>query len=792
MTDTPPTGPVAAPLDVRAGRRPLWQRLSLVWLVPLAALAIALGTAWQSYADRGALITIVFDDAQGVTPGDTPIKFRDVTVGEVERIEFAAGLNEVLLHARVDKAIAPYLDDDAQFWIVRPEVSVRGITGLDTVLSGVYIEGTWDAEADVAQSEFVGSETPVLTTASSRGTVLTLRAGDASAISAGAPVLHKGIEVGYLETPILSEDGTQVLVNAFVEAPYDRRITTSTRFWDTSGFSVTFGAAGVSLDVNSLASLIEGGIAFDTMVSGGEPATQDTRFEIYESREAARESLFTDPNADVLKVAVWFAESVSGLSAGSEVRFQGIRVGQVEDISAIVVGEGREADVRLQAVLAIDPSRLGMGQNATPEDALNLLSDFVTRGLRARMVTGNILSGSLVVQLIELEDALPAIMNLTSGAYPVIPTTEAQISDVAATAEDLLARINALPVEELMEGAIDLMDSFERLANDENTVAAPERLVVLLDAVRALFDNEDTRALPPDLRAAVQSVAQLFGDANEAGLVEDLDLAVTAVAEAAESFSQASESLPRITADIAALTGRLAGMDFEGVVDNAAGTLEAITALVEDEATQALPGALRGAADELGAILARATAADLVGGLDTAIASAAAAARNVEVAAEDLPQITAQIEAFVERANALELQGLVDNANATLDGIDAFLDQDSTRAVPENLNAALSETRAILAQLREGGAVENVNGALAAARSAAVAIERSVADFPALSTQARAMVARIDAVVEGYSTRSRFGTETLTTLQDIQDAADAVSALARQIQRNPNSLLTGR
>ena len=791
MTDTPPTGP-AASLDVREGRRPLWQRLSLVWLVPLAALALALGTAFQNYSDRGVLITIAFDDAFGVQPGETPVKFRDVTVGEVERLEFAAGLNEVLLHVRIDKSIAPYLDDDAMFWIVRPEVSVRGITGLDTVLSGVYVEGTWDAEADVAQTEFVGSEQAVLTTSSSRGTVLTLRANDASAISAGAPVLHKGIEVGYLETPILSEDGTQVLVNAFIEAPYDRRITTSTRFWDTSGFSVTLGAAGVSLDVNSIASLIEGGISFDTLVSGGSPIGADTRFEIYDSREAARESLFTDPNADLLKVAVWFEESVSGLAAGSEVRFQGIRVGQVDDISAIVVGEGRDADVRLQAVLSIDPSRLGMGQNATPEDALRLLSDFVTRGLRARMVTGNILSGSLVVQLIELEDALPAIMNLTSGAYPVIPTTEAEISDVAATAEDLLARINALPVEELMEGAIDLMDSLERLANDENTVAAPERLVGLLDSINTLFDNDDARALPPDLREAVNQIAALFTDANEAEIVSDLDVAINAVTAATENINAASESLPRITEDIAALTGRLGDMDFESVVTNANDTLDAIEALVSNPDAQALPAALKGAADELTAILSEASEADLVGGLDIAIESAAAAAKNVELAAEGLPEITAQIERFVERANELELQSLVDNANETLASIEAFMDQDSTRAVPENLNGALDELRAILGELREGGAVENVNAALAAARQAAQAIEAAVADFPALSAQARRTVVRIEEVFDGYDTRSRFGSETMTTLRDIQEAADAVSALARQIQRNPNSLLTGR
>ena len=153
-------------------------------------------------------------------------------------------------------------------------------------------------------------------------------------------------------------------MDAFIESPYDRRITTSTRFWDTSGFSVSLGANGVSLDVSSLASLIEGGIAFDTVVSGGEPINEGHRFDIFADRQSARDSLFVDPNAEVLEVAVLFEQSVSGLTVGAEVRLQGIRVGEVSDLNAIVVGEGENALVRLQAVLAIEPSRLGMASGA--------------------------------------------------------------------------------------------------------------------------------------------------------------------------------------------------------------------------------------------------------------------------------------------------------------------------------------------------------------------------------------------------------------------------------------------
>lgn len=697
MSDPDDTGP--APFDVRPAKRRIWQRLSLVWLVPLVALGISLWAAWQSYADRGTLITISFENAAGISAGETTIKYRDVTVGKVEDLEFSEGLTDVLVHARIDKTVASFLDDDAEFWVVRPDVSLRGITGLETVLSGVFIEGNWDTEADVAQTQFVGLERPNLTRANQRGTRVILRADNGGSIAAGAPILHKGLKVGYLEKPELSFNGSQVMVSAFVESPYDRRITSSTRFWDTSGFSVSFGTGGVSLDVNSLASIIEGGIAFDTVVSDGEPIADGHSFDIFSSEQAARDSLFTDPNAEVLQVAVLFEQSVSGLAVGSEVRFQGIRIGEVSSLNAIVVGDGSNAQVRLQAVLAVEPSRLGMGPNATAGDALELLSDFVTRGLRARMVTGNILAGTLFVELVQIEDALPAIVNLTSGEYPVIPTTESDISDVAATAEGLLARINALPVEELMDGAIDLMDSFERLANDENTRATPAALLALLDESRALINSDDIQAIPGDLRNVIGELDGLMSEAADLGVIANLDAAV---------------------------------------------------------------------------------------------ATAAQAATNIEVATRNLPQITADIETLTARANELELEALVTSATASLNAIDGFLGTDDAVAFPGEANAALATMRALLDEVREGGAVANVNAALASANQAARAVEDAVGTLPALAARAGELVDQTQAVVNSYSERSRFSNETLATLRDIQEASDAISSLARAIERNPNSLLIGR
>ncbi|MEM9969429.1 MAG: MlaD family protein, partial [Pseudomonadota bacterium] len=389
--------PTPAEMTVRPAR----SGVSWVWIAPILALAFSLFFAWQNYAQRGTLIDIIFQNAEGIKEGETALKFRDVEVGRVEKVSLTADFLDVVVSVRVENEFAPFLDEDASFWIVRPDVSLRGVTGLETVLSGVFIEGSWDGVSGEPAFEFYAEPSAPLSTLDDLGTTFTLLTRDGSSIAAGAPILHKGIEVGYLEEPQLSFAGPGVRVNGFIRFPHDRNLTTATRFWDTSGFSISLGTSGVELDVNSLASLIEGGVAFDTIISGGDPISNGHEFDLFPDEETARSSVFANPNTPIIEVGVLFDGSVSGLTKGSEVRFQGIRIGQVSDLNAIIDETSGVAEVQLRAVLQIETGRLGMNDETTEAEAFDLLSDFVARGLKARLSTANILSGALIVELVE-------------------------------------------------------------------------------------------------------------------------------------------------------------------------------------------------------------------------------------------------------------------------------------------------------------------------------------------------------------------------------------------------------
>src|SRR5512134_1272092 len=108
MPETDPPAPeIEAPAAEARSRR-----ISAVWLVPLLALVLALGVAWNTYARRGPTIDIVFDNAAGISAGQTTIRFRDVPVGVVERLRLSPDLTQVVVTARMDRDVAHFIDAD--------------------------------------------------------------------------------------------------------------------------------------------------------------------------------------------------------------------------------------------------------------------------------------------------------------------------------------------------------------------------------------------------------------------------------------------------------------------------------------------------------------------------------------------------------------------------------------------------------------------------------------------------------------------------------------------------------
>ena len=405
--DTPPKAPV------QSGRRGFMERISIVWIVPLVALIVVLVIAWRSYAERGPVIEISFENAAGVKEGSTELRYRDVAIGLVEEVSFTEGLGRVLVSVRVDKDVAPFIDDEARFWVVRPQVTTQGVSGLNTVLSGVYIEGLWDDQPAGHVGRFEGLPDAPLERQGQDGLKLTLRASGRASLIENTPILYRGVTVGRVGKPSITEDGSSAQAEAMVFEPHDRLVTSSTRFWDTSGFSFSLGPNGAALDFSSVASLVAGGVTFETMVSGGEPVEPDSTFTVYPEESAARTSLFAADEGETLTLAVVFRENVGGLTADAPVELNGLKIGEVSALNGLIdperFGDNR---VRLVVSLSIRVGRLGLEDGSGAEDALEYFRERVEGGLRARLTSASILAGGLQVELVDEPEAQPAALVL--------------------------------------------------------------------------------------------------------------------------------------------------------------------------------------------------------------------------------------------------------------------------------------------------------------------------------------------------------------------------------------------
>jgi len=747
-------------VPVEGEKRSLRSRVSIVWLVPVGALAVALGIGWKSWSDQGPLIEVLFEDAGGVLANETELRFRDVAVGLVEEVGFTAGLDRVRIAIRVDKDVAPYIDSGSDFWIVRPEVSTEGVTGLDTVLSGVYIRGQWDGRPGTAETRFEGLARAPLLGPDQQGIEITLRATE-GVLSGNSPILYKGVEAGRIGAAGVSTDGFYVEAPAVIYAPYDNLVTETTRFWDTSGFSVKIGTGGAEIDFDSVAALLAGGLAFDTFVSGATLAEDGQIFEVYDAEETARNSVFNTPDGPSLNLVAVFDGNVSGLAVGAPVELDGVRIGSVSGLNGLV-DEERFGDrgVRLQTVLNILPSRLGMADEGGVEQALEYFVGEVDDGLRARLVTGSILTGGLKVQLIDVPGAEPASLNVDALPYPSVPVTDSEISDVQATAQGTLDRINNLPIEELLASATSFLENSARLIGSEDLQQTPGDVRALLGDIRGLVGSEEVQAVPEqigtvmnEIELAVNDVRLILDDVREAEAVRRVLEAVDGAAAVTADLDIALDGVPELIGNLNRVAETAAELPLETLLTEVSGLAEEARALVSSEETQALPGRvnallaeLEGGTAEARTLIAGLNEQQAVTRLLETVDAANAAVTTLDRSLAGVPQLVSRIDTLVATANELPLDTLLTEVSGLAGAARGLIDTDETRALPGRVNALLAEleggtaeARSLIASLNEEQGVARLLETVDAAGAAAASLDASLEGVPQL-------VERIDAV----------------------------------------------
>jgi paraquat-inducible protein B len=466
------------------------RRPSIVWFIPLVAAVVGAFVAWRTYADLGPLIEIEFASAEGLEAGKTKLKYKDVEVGVVEEIRLEPDLANVVCTARMVRDAEDWLTENTRFWVVTARVAGGEVSGLATIFSGAYIGVDPVLEGRRAR-RFTGLDVPPIVTADQPGTHFKLVSHQAGSVPLGTPVTFRKVRVGEVVASELDASGDFVNVQIFVHAPHDERVRTATRFWNASGVHVALDASGVQVQVESLVSLLIGGIAFETPLEGaGEVAAAGSVFELYPSQEATEREVYTQK----VHWLLYFDQSVRGLSPGAPVEFRGIQIGEVRDLK--LEFDPEKGRFRVPVVVTIEPERMGSLVGADRDSRREALDRLVRQGLRAQVQSGNLLTGQLLVQLDMHADAAPAEIVWTER-YPEFPTIPTPLEEITSSVTRLAKRLEKLPLEQIGSSVELTLDTARAaLEQADRTLASAGALVgpdspVNVELRRALVELTD-------------------------------------------------------------------------------------------------------------------------------------------------------------------------------------------------------------------------------------------------------------------------------------------------------------
>lgn len=515
------------------------RRLSVVWIIPLLAAAIALGIGVERIAAEGPTITIVFAAGNGIEAGKTVLRYKDVTIGQVSAVQLVDGFSKVRVTAKIAKSAAGLMVDDTKFWVVSPHIGLTGVSGLSTLLSGNFI-GVEAGAASGTRRDFVGLDvSPRIV--GQKGRRFVLRSADLGSLGIGAQVYYRKLPAGEVESYHLSADGKAVEIGIFIYAPFDANVQPDSRFWNASGVDVTLGESGLDVRTASLMALLAGGLSFDTpeFSAAGAAAVDGTVFPLYATRAIAMKQ----PEPFARRYALVFDESVRGLAVGAPVTLMGLTVGEVTEVGLWF--DPQTLAVRPRVLIAFYPERtaawFGAGQQAavrsnTGPDSqkhVRMLRRLVDeRGLRAQLRTASLLTGQRYIAF----DFLPHTPRPRTdwAKDPLeLPVAPGQLADLEARLASILDKIDHMPIVAMGERAATVLSTLDQTLRDADSALrhvdadALPQLKRVLDDLHQVLDGANATLVGRDAPGQ-QELRETLREATRAAqalreLAEDLD-----------------------------------------------------------------------------------------------------------------------------------------------------------------------------------------------------------------------------------------------------------------------------
>ena len=524
MSDIPTETEEGLHPDIRPGKR-----FNKVWIIPIVALLLGAWLVKNNLDNQGEILTIRFENAAGIKEGKTEVKCRNVNVGMVENITLTDDLG-VELQIRIKPQHLHLIREDSRFWVEKPRVQGASVSGLNTLISGAFLQLDPGVGEEGAR-DFDGLEDPPLTPLSVEGLRLTLTAEYPGSVGIGSGIYYNDSVIGKVESRAFNMDTRTVNFGIFIEKEYSDLITDNSLFWQSSGINLRIGADGFDLELPSLDSLVAGRISVGVPagLAPGSPLENGMYLALFKSEEEALNTTF---QGGVEFLLLW-DDSLRGLKVGSPVEFRGLRVGRVGQISHKLITSVNiekmpvliQLDTRLMEV-HFPPSLIDEKQDGFEQALKN--------GLRASLKSGNLLTGQLYVDLDYYPNEPFAGVEMQDD-YVVLPTVHTGLENLQDQVSSLLEKFNQLNIEELLTKVGNTSDEATRALDNVNRAMVSSKGIVadaqttlkgISEAVKslnAILISKDTKGISSDLSKTLAQINKSLEPlSNEGNIYGDL------------------------------------------------------------------------------------------------------------------------------------------------------------------------------------------------------------------------------------------------------------------------------
>ncbi len=504
-------------------------RISPIWLLPIITVLIGVWMFGQHIHNKGTDITIVMPNAEGITVGKTEIRVKSVKIGVIDKLKLGDDQTYVIAKATIEKEYADLLRQDSLIWAVKPRIAFSGVSGINTLLSGIYFEFQPGTKDELSYSyRLLDSPPPI--DKDIRGGRYQLVSSDAEVLEVGAPVLFKGYQVGQIETAKFDWQQQQMQYQIFVHQPYNNLVTSNSLFWIASGVEFDLNAEGVSFRAQSMSSILQGGIAFAPPENQppGDIVKSGHQFVLNPDFKTSLEKRFVLTHNYLIN----FDQSIRGLTVGAPVEYRGIRIGTVLQAPATNVSDGTplyfgSGQTSVPVLISIEYGRIHEDEQQAKAFWEQNIAQWIEQGLRASLKPGNLLTGSMYIDIDIHDNAKPATIAQLDG-YQVFPSVYSGFDLITNQISQVLDKINNLDIEKSLASVNQTLASFEKLA----------------DHLSVFMGNQDLQQLPAELNTSLKQLSETLESFQDGSPVyQDIQATLRAFDKVANDLQPLVKSL---------------------------------------------------------------------------------------------------------------------------------------------------------------------------------------------------------------------------------------------------------